>query len=68
LEAKLGKRLSFSSISLLVFISFSVSALRGQTPPPRKEPLFVYLNARITDHVNIEMSEDRLRRLLPEIE
>ena len=62
----MGKRLSFFCLSLLV-TSFSASALRAQTTP-RKEPLFVYLNAHITDHVNIEMSEDRLRRLLPEIE
>lgn len=30
--------------------------------------MFIYLNARFTDHVNIEMTEDRLRRVLPEIE
>jgi hypothetical protein len=47
--------------------SLAASALWAQAAPP-KEPVLVYLNAHITDHVNIEMSEDRLRRLLPEIE
>jgi hypothetical protein len=37
----------------------------GQTA---KEPLYVLLYARITDHVNADISEDRLRRLLPMIE
>ena len=32
------------------------------------QPVYIYLHARITDHVNPDMSEDRLRRLLPMIE
>lgn len=33
-----------------------------------KEPVFIYLYAKITDHVNLDLTEDRLRRLLPMIE
>ena len=62
----MAKRL-FLFCLLLVLNSVTASRLRAQTAP-RREPVFVYLNAHITDHVNIEMSEDRLRHLLPEIE
>jgi hypothetical protein len=74
LEATLFKR----SLQVCFLLSLSFTAailLRAQNAPARsaevsqpKEPVLVYLNAHITDHVNIEMSEDRLRRLLPEIE
>jgi hypothetical protein len=30
-----------------------------------KEPIYIYLYTRVTDHVNLDISEDRLRRLLP---
>jgi hypothetical protein len=33
-----------------------------------KEPVFIYLYAKVTDHVNLDLTEDRLRRLLPMIE
>jgi hypothetical protein len=33
-----------------------------------KEPVFIYLYARITDHINLDLTEDRLRRILPVIE
>src|SRR5579863_5413620 len=31
-------------------------------------PVYVYLTARIFDHVNLDMTEDRLRRILPMVE
>jgi hypothetical protein len=37
-------------------------------PAAEKPPVYVFLHARVTDHVNIELSEDRLRRLLPMLE
>jgi hypothetical protein len=65
----LGKRLC---VLLQVFL---LSGLMGgrvnaQTTPPAKQQqvVYIYLNARLLDQVNIEMTEDRLRRLLPEIE
>jgi hypothetical protein len=33
-----------------------------------KEPIYIYLYARVTDHVNLDITEDRLRRLLPMLE
>lgn len=33
-----------------------------------KEPLYIYLYARITDHINIALAEDQVRRLLPTLE
>ncbi len=29
------------------------------------QPVYIYLYARVSDHVNLEMSEDRLRHILP---
>lgn len=33
-----------------------------------QQPVYVYLMARITDHVNLDMSEDRLRHVISEVE
>jgi hypothetical protein len=33
-----------------------------------KEPIYIYLYARVTDHVNLDVTEDRLHRLLPMLE
>ncbi|MGP0074266.1 MAG: hypothetical protein ACLPWF_20320 [Bryobacteraceae bacterium] len=33
-----------------------------------EEPVYVFLTARIYDHINVDMSEDRLRRILPMVE
>lgn len=38
----------------------------GPVVPP--QPIYILLYSRITDHVNLDVSEDRLRRLLPMIE
>lgn len=42
--------------------------LEESAPAGPKLPVYVYLYARITDHVNVNLSEDRLRRLLPALE
>ncbi len=39
-----------------------------QHPTSSPQPIYVYLYARITDQVNLDITEDRLRRLLPLIE
>jgi hypothetical protein len=36
--------------------------------PASEQPVLIYLHSRIADQVNIEMSEDRLRRVLPLVE
>jgi len=33
--------------------------------PAGDQPVYVYLHARVSDHVNIELTESRLRRILP---
>jgi hypothetical protein len=33
-----------------------------------KEPIYIYLYASVTDHVNLDITEDRLHRLLPMLE
>lgn len=50
---------------------YYVSALAGIlsagyiTAAPASQPVYIYLYARISDHVNLEMTEDRLRHILP---
>ena len=39
-----------------------------ERPAPPPQLVYIYLYARITDQVNLDISEDRLRRLLPMIE
>lgn len=38
------------------------------TKAAQKQPVYIYLYARVTDHVNLDLSEDQLRRILPMIE
>jgi len=33
-----------------------------------KEPIYIYLRSHVSDHVNIDISEDQLHRLLPMVE
>jgi len=66
------KRIYFS----LVCILFLPGLLASQVPPPAPiavnagppKPLYIYLYARATDHVNMDITEARLRRLLPMME
>ena len=54
------------------FLFFAAAVLLAAPAPPApdavKEPLYIYLYARVTDHVNLDITEDRLRRLLPMLE
>lgn len=60
------KRVSlFCSVVLLAGVLSS--GLLAMPDAPRM-PVFVYLQATITDHVNLDITEDRLRRLLPVLE
>jgi hypothetical protein len=59
----------------LVLASLIGSALAAQAPPApaanqatTAEPVYFYLYAKVTDHVNMDITEARLRRLLPMIE
>lgn len=57
------KRLSYSGILALLLLG----VLSGGSPSGR-QPVEIYLYARIGDHVNLDLTEDRLRRLLPMLE
>ncbi len=57
--------------SLLLFVL--IATLPGftfaqNTAPPAKQPVLIYLFSRMTDHVNLDLTENRLRRVLPEVE
>jgi hypothetical protein len=58
----------------LVLASLIGSALAAQVPPVPaanqaaiQQPVYFYLYSRVTDHVNMDITEARLRRLLPMI-
>ena len=48
-----------------LFLLLAASCLAGAAD---KQPVHIYLYERLGDYVNIELTEDRLRRLLPMIE
>jgi len=57
----------------LVLSALLASALHAQVPAPAAQatvaqPVYFYLYSKITDHVNMDITEARLRRLLPMIE
>jgi len=54
------------SIFVLLLLAAGYSLLAESNPA--KESLYIYLRAHVTDHVNIDVSEDQLRRLLPLLE
>jgi len=58
----------------LALLLFSVSVLQAQpsapqtkTPEPQ-QPVYLYLYADVADQINLDITEDRLRHLLPMIE
>jgi hypothetical protein len=53
-----------SGLNLIALALLGASIAR----PATEQPVLIYLHSRIADHVNIEMSEDRLRRVLPLLE
>lgn len=50
-----------------IILSWFLSCLCA-TAASAAEPVYIYLYARVTDHVNLDLSEDSLRRVLPMIE
>ncbi len=55
-------------ISLFLAIAALLATGAFTAAADSKEPVYIYLYARVTDHVNLAISEDQLRRLLPLIE
>ena len=58
-----------SAYLILAILALGLLAFRVTAAPQaaEKQPVDIYLYARITDHVNMDFTEDRLRRLLPMI-
>ncbi len=51
-----------------LFLLFLTAPLLAAQTPAATHPVYIYLYSRVTDHVNLDITEDRLRRLLPMIE
>jgi hypothetical protein len=56
------------SLALLLPLAFAAGDLRAVDFTAPHEPVYVYLAGHFTDHVNIEMTEDRVRRTLQALE
>lgn len=61
----MGKRFPHIASGFLILGSLLAGSVLEAGPASPKQPVFVFLYARITDHVNVALSEDRLRHLLP---
>ena len=57
-------------LKLALYASAALALIWGSyaLAAPGDKPVFVYLYAKATDHVNVEMTEDRLRHILPAVE
>jgi hypothetical protein len=60
------------SLSLVALIGTALAAQAPPAPPANQastaQPVYFYLYSKVTDHVNMDITEARLRRLLPMIE
>src|ERR1035441_8778572 len=60
--------------SCLALLLLTAPVLKTQVPAPQskpsqpQEPVYIYLYSRITDQVNLDITEARLRRILPLVE
>lgn len=54
------KFISFLIVTFLAVSSFAVVAANQPNAP--KQPIYIYLYARITDHINLGITEDRIHR------
>ena len=58
----------YVAFAVLLLLFTGASARATTESQPEKQPVFVFLYARITDHINMGISEDRLRHVLPMLE
>jgi hypothetical protein len=56
------KHLPYALAAMGLMLGWTLAGAPGQ------QPVFVYLYAKATDHVNLDMTEARLRHILPEVE
>ena len=62
---KTAKRLKYATFAFAAMILWLASYLAAA---PGQQPVYIYLYAKVSDHVNLAMTEDRLRHVLPEVE
>jgi len=62
------KRITLFGLVCLVLLMAGASGFSQTAPTGSKQPVYIYLYARVTDQINLDLTEDRLRRLLPMIE
>src|ERR1700752_3571937 len=58
------KRVSCCIVTMLVLLAGVLKASAQESKPP----VYIYLHARITDHANVYVSEDRLHRIVAMVE
>jgi hypothetical protein len=54
--------------TILFFLTITCLAFAAVQPDVPKQPIYLYLYARITDHVNLGITEDRIHRVLSTVE
>jgi hypothetical protein len=56
------KHLPYAVAAMGLLLGWTLAGAAGQ------QPVYVYLYAKVTDHVHLDMTEDRLRHILPAVE
>lgn len=62
------KRINRFTVLICALAAVSLSSMAYLAAAPVPQPVYIYLIAKVTDHVNLDVSEDRLRHLLPLVE
>jgi hypothetical protein len=62
------KRIYWSLVLSLLMAPPLIAQAPVATQAPANQPVYFYLYSRVTDQVNLDITEDRLHRLLPMIE
>ena len=58
----------FREVGLLCAVLALLLRVASADSSPKEQPLYICLTADISDHVNLDMTEMRLRRILPMLE
>lgn len=53
---------------ILSFGAFALSQQAAIAAPPSQQPVYIFVTADISDHINLNMTEERLRRILPMVD
>jgi len=58
----------FRYMSLVCMVLIVLFKTAAAAPAEGTQPLYIYLKADFSDHINLDMTEERLRRILPMVE